>query len=109
MDLKMRAEKISDNKNPEWDVKVINGIVPIISGDEEKQQRAVIAGFLETGTVPQLENAGVPWQNFITGGLTFGELDALIRNSINNAGVIEYYPQYEIEGEKLTLTIGTGA
>lgn len=104
----MKAETITATAEPVWDIKVENNLVPIISGDEENMQNATLAGFLETGTIPQLPSVGVPWQEFLTNGLTFGELDSYIRQSIEAAGQENYYPQYEIddENQRLTMTVG---
>lgn len=108
MDLKMKAEIFTGNAEPVWDVKVEKGLVPIISGEEEDMQTATLAGFLEAGTIPQLPDVGVPWQDFLSKQLTFGELDSYIRQSIVAAGQESYYPQYEIdeENERLTMTVG---
>lgn len=106
MDLKMNAEKITSIEDPVWDVKVTNGIVPIITDQEEEMQTAILAGFIEQNTIPQLPTAGVPWQDYLTGTITFGELDALVRESIQNAGASEFYPRYEITNDKLVMTIG---
>lgn len=105
MDLKMKSEDIS-TAGVSWDCKVTNGIVPIISGTEEDLQCAIQAGFLIKGTIPQLPNAGVPWTEFLTKKITFGELDYYVRNSIQQSGHENYYPQYDIEKDKLTMSIG---
>lgn len=105
MDLKMRAEEITDS-GVAWDCKVENGIVPIITDNEEDLQCATLAGFLIKGTVPQLPDAGVPWTDFLTNKMTFGELDYYVRNSLQNVEKETYYPQYDIDKDKLTMSIG---
>ena len=45
MDLKINAEYEGEN-NPIWDIKVKNGIAPIIYGEEENVQTATLACFL---------------------------------------------------------------
>ena len=105
MDLKMKAEDISDD-GVYWDCKVENGIVPIIKGEEEDLQCATMAGFLIKGTVPQLNDAGVPWTDFITGKIEFGVLDFYVRESLTNVGMNNYYPEYDIEEDKLTMSVG---
>ena len=105
MDLKMKAEDITD-AGVSWDCDVENGLVPIITDDKEDLQCATIAGFLITGTVPQLPEAGVPWTDFLTGKITFGVLDFYVRDSLMAAGKDEYYPQYDIEDDQLTMSIG---
>lgn len=105
MDLKMKAEEIT-TAGVSWDCKVIDGNVPIITGDEEDLQCATQAGFLIKGTVPQLPDAGVPWTEFLTKKISFGELDFYIRDSLQKAEKETYYPQYDIQEDKLTMSIG---
>ncbi len=106
MDIKMNAQKITASAHPVWDVKVEKTIVPMVTGDEEDLQNATLAGFLEKGTIPLLPDAGVSWSDYLTGSLTFGELDAQIRDSISEAGKDNFYPDYEIENDQLIMTIG---
>lgn len=105
MDLKMKAEDIT-TAGVYWDCDVEDGNVPIIYDDEEDLQCAILAGFLITGTVPQLPDAGVPWTDFLTGKISFGELDFYVRESILNVGKDNYYPEYDIEEDQLTMSIG---
>jgi hypothetical protein len=105
MDLKMNAEEITD-QGVSWDCDVKDGLVPIIKDDEEDLQCATIAGFLIVGTVPQLPEAGVPWTDFLTGKITFGVLDFYIRESLLNVGKDNFYPEYDIEEDQLTMKVG---
>lgn len=105
MDFKMKAEDIGLNGTV-WDVKVTNGIVPIITDDEENLQCATLAGFLIKGTVPQLPDAGVPWTDFLTKKISFGELDFYVRDSLSKVNKQTYYPSYDIEDDKLSMQIG---
>lgn len=114
MDLKMSAENVTAGKHPVWDVKVdsvpkgdgkADFSVPIVYGETELSQRANLSGFLQTGSVPQLPDAGVPWQQYLTNKITFGELDAWIRQSLIQAGAVTYYPRYELSKDGLRLTV----
>ena len=105
MDLKMNAEEI-DSEGVSWDCDVQNGLVPIITDDKEDLQSATLAGFLIAGTVPQLQEAGVPWTDFLTGKITFGVLDFYVRESLKTVEADNFYPQYNIEEDKLTMSIG---
>ena len=105
MDLKMKVEEMTTD-GVIWDCEVENGIVPIIKDDTEDMQCAILAGFLITGTVPQLPEAGVPWADFLTGKITFGVLDFYVRQSLLNVGKDNYYPQYDVVDDKLTMSIG---
>ena len=105
MDLKMKAEDIT-TAGVSWDCDVKNGEVPIVYDEKEEMQSATIAGFLIMGTVPQLPDAGVPWTEFLTGKITFGVLDFYVRESLSNVGRDDFYPQYDIEKDRLTMSVG---
>lgn len=100
----MKAEEFT-TEYPVWDLKTEGNIVPIISGDREDIQVATLACFLEKGTIPQLPDAGVEWTKYLTGDKTFGELDAEIRESLRKADKIVFQPNYQIEGDRLTLAV----
>lgn len=104
MDLKMKAEDITTS-GISWDCKVIDGIVPIITGDEEDMQCATQAAFIIQGTIPQLPDVGVPWTEFLSNNMTFGELDNYIRESLRNVDKETYYPFYDTQEDQLTMTI----
>lgn len=105
MDLKMKAEDITTS-GVSWDCKVTQGIVPIISGEEEDLQNSIQAAFLVRGTVPQLPNAGVPWTDYLTQKIDFGTLDFYIRDSLQKTENGIFYPQYDIQDGQLTMKIG---
>lgn len=105
MDLKMKAEEIT-TAGVTWDCDVQNGNVPIITDDDENLQGAILAAFLIRGTVPQLPEAGVPWSDFLTQKITFGVLDFYVRESLSAVDRDDYYPQYDIEEDQLTMSIG---
>jgi hypothetical protein len=104
MDVEMRAEEFT-SEYPIWDIKTDGDKVPIISGDKEDVQTATLACFLEKGTIPQLPDVGVEWSAFLTKDKTFGELDAEIRDSLRKADKVEYQPNYQIDGDRLTLAV----
>ena len=105
MDLKMKAEDI-ETSGITWDCDVEDGLVPILTDDEEELQCATLAAFLIVGTIPQLPSAGVPWTKYVTQEISFGELDFYVRDSLQKAEKETYYPQYNIEDGKLTMTVG---
>lgn len=105
MDMKMKAEDIT-TAGVSWDCKVTDGLVPIIIDEEADLQCATQAAFLIKGTVPQLEEAGVPWPDFLSDKITFGEIDFYVRDSLQETGKETYYPQYDIADDKLTMKVG---
>ena len=100
----MKAEEFT-TEYPVWDLKTEGNIVPIIYGDREEVQVATLACFLEKGTIPQLPEAGVEWTKYLTNEKTFGELDAEIRESLRKADKLIFQPNYQIEGDRLTLVV----
>lgn len=106
MDMQMAAEQKRPNEYPIWDVKVQNGKVPIITGPQEELQKAILAGFLEQGTIPNLPQQGVPWTKYMAKDITFGDLDVAVRTSLNQAGADGYQPEYDLDGDRLTMKVG---
>ena len=90
---------------PTWDVNVVNGVVPLISGELERIQTAAMAAFIQVGSVPQLPEVGVPWAEFQTGGATFGDIDAAIRKAAQASNVSDFTPNYDFENGRLTVTM----
>ena len=106
MDMQMSAERLGASHFPIWDVKVEDGIVPIVTGEQEELQRAILAGFLERGTIPNLPLMGVPWTEYLNKSITFGDLDVAVRDSLRQAGADGYQPEYDLEGDRLTMKVG---
>ena len=104
MDIKMKTQEATTTY-PVWDLEVENGIVPILKDEEENIQQAILAAFIEKGTVPEMPDVGIEWTNYLTGDLTFGELNAQIRQSLSNAEKDEFRPEYLIDDDKLTMTV----
>lgn len=104
MDIEMRIQEKTATF-PVWDLKVESGIVPILTDDKEDIQGAILACFIEKNTVPELPDVGVEWTGYLTGEISFGELDAQIRQSLSNAEKDEFRPEYQLEDDRLTLTV----
>lgn len=104
MDIEMKKEE-QTSTDYVWDIKTEGGIVPIISGNKENVQVATLSGLLQKGSIPQLPDMGVDWAGFLTGTVSFGELDGEIRESLKAAGKEDYMPVYSISGDKLILNI----
>lgn len=105
MDLKMNSEDITV-AGVVWDCNVQDGIVPVISGEDEGRQNAILAAFLIRGTIPQLPDAGVPWTKYLTQEMSFAEIDYYVRDSLYKCERGNYYPEYSIEDNKLVMSIG---
>jgi hypothetical protein len=48
----------------------------------------------------------VPWTDFLTKKITFGVLDFYVRESLTNVGKDNFYPEYDIQNDQLTMSIG---
>lgn len=106
MDLQMSSSTEQTGTSfPTWDFNVVAGVVPLISGDLERVQTAAMAAFIQVGSVPQLPEVGVPWAEFLTGGATFGDIDAAIRKAALASNVSEFQPVYDFENGRLTVTM----
>jgi hypothetical protein len=106
MDLQMSSSTPETSTSfPTWDFNVSSGVVPLISGDTERVQTAEIAAFVQVGSVPQLPTVGVPWAESLTGGATFGDIDAAIRKAALASGVSDFTPTYDFENGRLTVTM----
>jgi hypothetical protein len=92
-----------------WDFMVVSGQVPIVSGMNGDQQNADISAFVQLGTIPQLPNKGVNWVGFLTGLITFGQLDANIRQALQDARAGGYVPHYVTKAGTLTVNIQLGS
>jgi hypothetical protein len=104
-DAQMSNTEATVNSYPTWDFVVKDGKVPYITGDDADKQAAEVACFMQRGTVAQLPNIGVDWLSFFMQTITFGDLDAMIQQSMLNAGIKNYFPNYSSTGDKLLLTL----
>ena len=95
-----------------WDffIDTAQGIVPMITGANEDSQEASIAVFLTKDSTPQLAGSGqyVDWLGFFTEKISFGELDANIRQSLNNAGQSKFTPSYSMNNGQLQVAVVEG-
>lgn len=104
MDVKMASSTDTTSSTfSTWDFDIKNGIASFITGDDADVQLATIAAFLQIGSIPQLPSVGVPWVEFLTHQVTFGDLDAALRSSAQNAGVTNFQPNYYIEDQNLVV------
>jgi hypothetical protein len=90
---------------PMWDFNVVGQDVPYIEGIEEEAQAAEIACFTQRGLVPQLPYVGPDWLSFFMSKITFGDLDAMVQDALTTAAVRNFFPDYSVLNDKLTLTL----
>lgn len=105
MDAKMASTVTEAGAYPTWDFVCSSGIVPYIEGDEESDQRAELACFLQKGLLPQLPTLGVDWVAFFLKELSFGDLDGEIRQMLSDSGDTSHVVTYSANDDKLVLTL----
>ena len=105
MDARMQSTQSIPNQFQTWDYYVADGIVPILEGSQEESQTAMIAAYLQKGTIPQLPETGIPWVEFFTGQVQFNEVDGAIKNALNQVGLTQFYPTYDLVNDNLIATV----
>lgn len=93
-------------KNNIWDIEVHNGNPRVISDDNEKVQRAMIASFIQKDTLPLMPNTGLDWSKYLTGEMSLSEIDAKARANINlYMESLMYVPYYKVVNGQLIYNI----
>lgn len=105
IDVKMASTTTPDNSYPVWDFVCVDGIVPYVSGADEKRQRAEISCFMQRGSVKQLPYSGPDWLSFLTDKISFGDLDSMMQESLTATESQEFYPVYSTNNEQLLVTV----
>lgn len=94
---------------PQWDFKFDNERGQLLFTDnelDEERQRAIIASFLQKGTIPQLPDTGVDWVDLISQAKSPSEINSQVINAIHeNADSYAYLPTYNKVGDKLVVSI----
>jgi hypothetical protein len=104
-DAKVRNTSAETGEFPTWDFYVVGGICPLITGDEEAEQRAAVCAFTQYGAIPQLPEVGVDWTGFFTKKLSFADLDAAVRTALQDSELDDFYPSYETDSGKVICVI----
>ena len=102
----MDAQELVDDLPSAWDITLSGGLSFALFGKDETAQKAVIAAFLQTNTIPGLPEAGVNWTKYLTEDMNPRELDAEIRGNINLfTGTTKFVPYYYIKNSSLQVSI----
>ena len=102
----MRRDLYLIVNNNYWDISVSNGLPKILDGQSEEQQRAHVAAYLQKGSIPLLENTGNDWLDFFMSKKSFAEIDAQVRQNINDlTETFNYVPSYDITDNTMSLRI----
>ena len=114
MDLKIITPTSSVN-NFNWDIEVADGIPSTVTDTTEVQQEANLSAYLQTNTVPLMEDRGNDWTAFLFKELSLSQIDSQVRENINMySDSMSYVPVYGIKDKELVvnvsqIAINTGA
>ena len=114
MDLKIITPTSSVN-NFNWDIEVADGIPSTVTDTTEVQQEANLAAYIQTNTIPLMEDKGNDWTAFLFKELSLSQIDSQVRENINTySDSMSYVPVYGIKDKELVvnvsqIAINTGA
>ena len=85
---------------------VKKGSLKPIDHNESDFQRAVVATFLQRGTVPQAPAIGNQWAECLTGDVSPQTVNSQVRESIIElTGGLKYLPKYTMSDGKLLVEV----
>lgn len=110
MDLFVKSY-VDENKEPILDFEITGkGEFSTLSGESEVAQRAIVASFLQKGTIPQLPETGVEWAEMIVGQVSPAEVNSQIMKQIHEcADTYSYIPKYSSVNNRVVVSIEQGA
>lgn len=89
-----------------WDFKIKDGFLSVIDGNEAQQQKAIVATFLQRGTVPQIPSLGIQWAELFTGSVMPQQVNAQIMSAITEfTGGLKFCPKYSYKNGKLIVEV----
>lgn len=107
MDIEMKASE-NTRELVTWDFKLTadgHGIATV-SGKQEDKQKAIIASFLQKGTIPQLQDTGNRHAELLLDQVSPAEYQQdMIDNIKKLADTISYSPVFVAKGGKLMIEI----
>lgn len=98
-----------------WDIDVEDGVAKVVPEGAEEDQEASIITYLETNTVPLMEERGVDWAGYLVKQKSLAEIDTVIRENLKTyLDTVLFSPVYTAKDGKLVVNlakvvINTGA
>lgn len=105
----------SDGFKYNWDISVTDGIADVVPDNNEENQEAAVIAYLETNTIPLMEERGTDWAGFLNKQHTLAEIDSRVRENIKTyLNTVLYSPVYYAQDGALKVKmaktiINTGA
>lgn len=115
MELLLTSSTDPETERWNWDINVEDGIALTVPEGAEEDQEAAVVTYLETNSIPLLEERGVDWTNYLTKRISLSELDTQIRENLKTyLDTVLYSPVYTAKDGKLEVhmakvVINTGA
>lgn len=100
----------TDNNEQEfmfnWDIVVEDGIAETVPEQAELDQEAAVIAYLETNTIPLLEDKGTDWTGFLLKQKSLTEIDNKVRENLKQyLNTAIYTPVYTAENGALTVNL----
>lgn len=106
MDFEMREGIDEETQDRQWDFMIKDGKLETVDHNYAERQKAIVASFIQYGTVPQMPTFGCQWAELLTGQTTPQALHAQIRNNIMAAvGGMKFVPKFSSNGKELVVEI----
>jgi hypothetical protein len=106
MDFEMMTVYDKDNEINYWDFKVKKGRLETVDHSMSEEQRAIVATFLQRGTVPQMPTLGNQWAELETGDIVPTVLNSQVKDSIISlTGAAKFVPKYSNKDGKLIVEV----
>lgn len=106
MDFEMVDYLDHETQDKVWDFKVKDGVLHVVDHYKSEEQRAIIASYIQRGTIPQLQAFGVQWAELLTSQVSPQQINVQIRESISSVvDGLKFVPEYKMENGKLLVDI----
>ena len=115
MELLLTASTDPATEQYNWDIDVEDGMALCVPEGGEESQEASVITYLETHTIPLMEDKGTDWPGYLTKQKSLAEIDTQIRENLKTyLDTVLFTPVYTARDGKLMVNlskviINTGA
>ena len=106
MELLLTASSNPSEDGWNWDIDIDNGLPATVPAGAEEDQEAAVIAYLQTSTIPLMEDKGVNWTGYLGKKLSLAEIDSQIRENIKTyLDSVNYSPTYSTNKGKLDVSL----